>query len=206
MLVAGTRRESRGRRERQQEEEQDENERASHDSIVDLRTQIVGTVILRLGLRAGTFRDKRPTFPFRDQWREEAKIRGGRVALGRCATLISIHFANMCSLRVVLLASLVLLASAACRRDAARPVSFAQSLRCGMTRAAVTRLARARGYNDSDKSWLERTASSESKNSKELMLVDLTFRGDRLVAFREGKYEPRTKRVEYRNVDLCSGR
>jgi hypothetical protein len=119
--------------------------------------------------------------------------------------LISIQLANMYSFRVVL-ASLVLLVSAACRRDTARPVPFAQSLRCGMTRAEVTRLARARGYNDSDKSWLARSASSKSKKSKELMLVDLTFRGDRLVAFREGKYEPRMKRVEYRNVDLCSGR
>jgi hypothetical protein len=40
--------------------------------------------------------------------------------------------------------------------------------------------------------------------AKELSLVDLRFRGDRLVALTEGKYDPRTKRVEYRNVDLCN--
>jgi hypothetical protein len=111
----------------------------------------------------------------------------------------------MIKLRVVL-AAIAMLACAACHRGAARVVPFSESLRCGMTRGEVTRLARAHGYNDSDQSWLARTASSESKKSKELMLVDLTFRGDRLVAFREGKYEPRTKRVEYRNVDLCSAK
>jgi hypothetical protein len=105
-------------------------------------------------------------------------------------------------LRVVL-AACALLASAACHRDARPSLSFAQSLRCGMTRAEVTRLAREHGYNGSDESWLERAATRDSAKSKELSLVDLTFRGDRLVALREGKYDPRTKRVEHRSVDLC---
>jgi hypothetical protein len=71
-----------------------------------------------------------------------------------------------------------------------------------MTRAEVRRLAREHGYNNSDKSWLTRSAT-QSMKSKELSFVDLTFRGDRLVALREGKYDPGTKGVDYRNVDLC---
>jgi hypothetical protein len=72
-----------------------------------------------------------------------------------------------------------------------------------MTRAEVTRLAREHGYNDSDQSWLARSAGKESKKAKELSFLDLTFRRDRLVAFREGKNAPGTKRIEYRTVDLC---
>jgi hypothetical protein len=73
-----------------------------------------------------------------------------------------------------------------------------------MTRVEVTRLAREHGYDSSDQSWLTRSATRQSMKSKELSLVDLSFRGDRLVALREGAYDPRTKRVEYRNVDLCN--
>jgi hypothetical protein len=105
--------------------------------------------------------------------------------------------------RVVLAAS-ALLASVACHRDGELSLSFVQSLRCGMTRAEVTRMAREHGYDGSDKSWLTRSATNQSKKAKELSLVDLRFRGDRLVALSEGKYDPRTKRVEYRNVDLCN--
>lgn len=72
-----------------------------------------------------------------------------------------------------------------------------------MTRAEVRRLAREHDYNSSDASWLTRSSTDRSTSSKELSLIDLTFRGDRLVALREGTYDPRTKRVEYRNVDLC---
>ena len=72
-----------------------------------------------------------------------------------------------------------------------------------MTRAEVTRLAREHGYNSSDPSWLTRSAGDKSTKSKELSFLDLTFRRDRLVAYREGKYAPGTKRIEYRNVDLC---
>jgi hypothetical protein len=104
----------------------------------------------------------------------------------------------------VVLAACALLASAACHREAGRSLSFVQSLRCGMTRAEVRWLSHARGYNSSDQSWLTRSATNESMKSKELSFVDLTFRGDRLVALREGKYDPHTKRVEYRNVDLCN--
>lgn len=103
----------------------------------------------------------------------------------------------------LLLAVCTLLTSSACHREAKRPVSFVESLRCGMTRTEVTRLAREHGYNDSDQSWLARSAGNESKKAKELSFLDLTFRSDRLVAFREEKYAPGTKRVEYRNVDLC---
>lgn len=101
------------------------------------------------------------------------------------------------------LAACTLLASSACHREATHPVSFVQSLRCGMTRAEVSRLAREHGYNDSDQSWLTRSAGDKSKKSKELSFLDLTFRRDRLVAYREGEYAPGTKRVEYRNVGLC---
>jgi len=72
-----------------------------------------------------------------------------------------------------------------------------------MTRAEVRRLAHEHGYNSSDQSWLTRSATKPAQ-SKELSLLDLTFRDDRLVALREGKYDPRAKRVDYRNVDLCS--
>jgi hypothetical protein len=73
-----------------------------------------------------------------------------------------------------------------------------------MTRAEVRRLSREDGYSSADQSWLTRSANDKARKSKELSLVDLTFRGDRLVALREGRYDPRTKRVEYRDVDLCS--
>lgn len=97
----------------------------------------------------------------------------------------------------------MLLTSAACHREANRSDSFVQSLRCGMTHAEVRRLAREHGYNTSDPSWLTRSAGDQSRKSKELSFLDLTFRRERLVAFREGRYAPGTKRVEYRNVDLC---
>jgi hypothetical protein len=64
-------------------------------------------------------------------------------------------------------------------------------------------LGHEHGYDRTDKSWLARSVT-RSKKSAELSFVDLTFRDDRLVALREGKYDPRTKRVEYRNVDLCN--
>jgi hypothetical protein len=99
-----------------------------------------------------------------------------------------------------MLAVCVLLASA-CKREAARSKSFVESLRCGMTPAEVTRLARDDGYNGSDRSWLTRKMSS--MKSKELSLVDLTFRGGRLVGFKEGRYVPGTRRIEYRSVNLC---
>jgi hypothetical protein len=72
-----------------------------------------------------------------------------------------------------------------------------------MTRTEVRRLSHEHGYNSSDKAWLTRSAT-QSMKSKELSLVDLTFRGSRLVALREGKYDPRTKRVDYRYTDLCN--
>jgi len=72
-----------------------------------------------------------------------------------------------------------------------------------MTRADVTRVARERGYNASDQSWLTRSAADSSGKTKELSLVDLRFRGGRLVGLREGRYDPRTKRIEYHDVDLC---
>ncbi len=93
--------------------------------------------------------------------------------------------------------------TAACHRGAAP--SFVQSLRCGMTRAEVARMAHEHGYGDSDQSWLTRSVASQSKTSKELSLVDLRFHADRLAGLRVGTYDPRTKRVSYRDVDLCSG-
>lgn len=74
-----------------------------------------------------------------------------------------------------------------------------------MTRAEVTRLAHERGYGNSDRSWLTRSVASQSKTSKELSLVDLRFHGDLLVGLKAGTYDPRTKRVSYRDVDLCNG-
>ena len=65
-------------------------------------------------------------------------------------------------------------------------------------------MARERGYNASDQSWLTRSAANSSKKTKELSLVDLRFRDGRLVGLREGRYDPRTKRVEYQDVDLCT--
>jgi hypothetical protein len=72
-----------------------------------------------------------------------------------------------------------------------------------MTREEVTRVAHQHGYDGSDKSWLARSATTASMKSKELSLVDLRFRGGRLTGLREGRYEPRTKRVEYHDLDLC---
>ena len=77
--------------------------------------------------------------------------------------------------------------------------SFIDELACGMTKDEVTRLARAHGYDPSDPHWLTRAAKD-----KERTLVDLTFHDGRLVAVREGTYDPRTKRVVYRTVDLCA--
>ncbi len=75
------------------------------------------------------------------------------------------------------------------------------SLRCGMTKDDVTRLAHETGYNPSDASWLTRSAAV--KKSEELTLVDLTFHAGKLVAVRQGTYDPRTKTVVYRTKELC---
>lgn len=99
----------------------------------------------------------------------------------------------------------LLLAFAACHRAEERRASYVQSLRCGMSRAEVTQLAHEHGYGDSDRNWLTRMLSRQPEKSKALTLVDLTFRGGRLVAYREGTWNPRTKHVDYRTVDLCSG-
>lgn len=72
-----------------------------------------------------------------------------------------------------------------------------------MTRDEVTQLARQRGYNSSDAGWLARSTPSAEKKSKELILLDFTFRDGRLVAVKRGTYDPRTKQVAYRTIDLC---
>jgi hypothetical protein len=95
---------------------------------------------------------------------------------------------------------LLLVLLVACRREASSTASFVASLRCGMTREDVTRLARVHGYNSSDASWLTRSAG---KTSKQLTHVDLTFRQAGLVAVRQGTYDPRTKQVAYRTIELC---
>ena len=82
-----------------------------------------------------------------------------------------------------------------CRREP----SFIDSLRCGMTRDDVTRLARAHGYDPSDPNWLTRAATHD----KERILIDLTFRNGRLIAVREKTYDPRTKKVVERTIELC---
>jgi hypothetical protein len=96
-----------------------------------------------------------------------------------------------------------LLGAVGCHKETGRSDSFVQSLRCGMTRADLQQLARMHGYDNSDRGWLMRSATDRSRGSKELSLVDLTFRGGRLVAYREGRFVPRTRRIQYRNVDLC---
>jgi hypothetical protein len=82
--------------------------------------------------------------------------------------------------------------------------SFVKSLRCGMTQSEVSRLARNDGYDNSDQSWLSRAVAK--KRPKELTLLDLTFHAGRLVAVRLGSYDPRTKQVTYRSINLCSPR
>lgn len=99
---------------------------------------------------------------------------------------------------------LLLVVAAACHRQTSSTESFVKSLRCGMTRVEVSQLAREHGYSSSDASWLTRAASSKSKQSKELILLDFTFREGRLVAVRRGTYDPRTKTVAYRTIDLCA--
>ena len=110
----------------------------------------------------------------------------------------------MCSMsRPLAIAILcVILGALACRRRDEERTEFARSLRCGMTREEVTRLARKLGYDPSDAGWMSRSTSKQ----KELTLLDLTFRDGRLVALREGHYDPRTKRTEHRTVDLCRDR
>ena len=73
-----------------------------------------------------------------------------------------------------------------------------------MTRAEAARAARAQGYNDSDASWLTRTAPQAERTRKELTHVELTFHAGRLVALREGTYNPVTRRIDYRTIDLCA--
>jgi hypothetical protein len=72
-----------------------------------------------------------------------------------------------------------------------------------MTRAEAAQAARKYRYERSERSWLERSAAAGTSN--ELSLADLTFRGDRLVALRMGTYDPLTRQVRYRDVDLCVG-
>lgn len=105
-----------------------------------------------------------------------------------------------CDVKLRLL-PVLLLALASCHRGA--PPTFVASLRCGMTRAEVTRLANELGYNPSDAGWLTRSAAERASRTKELTLLDLTFRNGRLVAFRQGTYDPRTKTIVYRTKELC---
>jgi len=96
---------------------------------------------------------------------------------------------------------IAIVAMAACHRAAKSQAPFVASLRCGMTRDEVSRLAREHGYDNSDASWL--TRSVPAKKSKELTLLDFTFRQGKLIAVRQGTYDPRTKQVVYRTTDLC---
>lgn len=95
------------------------------------------------------------------------------------------------------------IATAACRK-APPSASIVDSLRCGMTPAEVSRLATRRGYNSSDPSWLTRSAKRKPETEKELL--DFTFRDGGLAAVRVGTYDPRSRRVTYRTVDLCGSR
>jgi hypothetical protein len=106
----------------------------------------------------------------------------------------------------MLLIVVTLLSSAGCQRPPDAAPSFRESLRCGMTREQVTQLAREKGYKGSDPSWLARSAASPSGNRKDLSLVDLTFHEARLVALREEHYDPRSRKIVYRTIDLCGTR
>ena len=103
-----------------------------------------------------------------------------------------------------IVAALVMIIAMACAREPEPSDAFVRALRCGMSRADVTRIARQHGYNPSDKSWMKRSTSRASSRSRQLTLVDLTFHDESLVAVREGTYDPRTKRTTYRTIDLCS--
>jgi len=94
--------------------------------------------------------------------------------------------------------ALALALGAACARK-----PFVESLSCGMTRDEVARAAKEHGYDKSFQSWLTRTASDPASKSKELELADLTFRNGRLVAVRQGTYDPRSKKISYRTINLC---
>lgn len=98
-----------------------------------------------------------------------------------------------------------ILLATGCNRTEPQKASFAGSLRCGMTREEVTALAHRLGYGDADAKWLTRESRQPSKNAKELELLDLTFHEGRLVAYRQGKYDPATRRTAYRTVTLCGG-
>ncbi len=100
----------------------------------------------------------------------------------------------------------ILISPVGCQRRPDAAQSFREALRCGMTREQVTQLAREKGYKGSDPSWLARSAASPSGNRKDLSMVDLTFRDSRLVALREEHYDPRSRRVVYRTIDLCGPR
>ncbi len=92
----------------------------------------------------------------------------------------------------------LLLFAVACHQ---RTQSFVESLRCGMTRDEVRQMAARHGYDSSDAGWFARKKSPAQK--KELSFVDLTFRNDRLVAYRVNRYDPRTRRVVGVRASLC---
>ena len=94
----------------------------------------------------------------------------------------------------------VLVTIASCR---AKDEPLVNSLRCGMTKDEVASAARNHGYNKSFPSWLTRSAADPKARSKELELADLTFRNGRLVAVRQGSYNPHTKKITYRTINLC---
>ena len=96
--------------------------------------------------------------------------------------------------------AVALIVCASCARKDERLV---KSLRCGMTREEVARAAREHGYNKSSQSWLTRSASDPASKSKTLELADLTFRDGHLVAVRQGTYDPHTKKISYRTINLC---
>lgn len=106
--------------------------------------------------------------------------------------------------RCIAALALVMLVACGRKEESSRP--FVESLRCGMTREEVASAAREHGYNKSFPSWLNRSAAGPSSKSKELRLADLTFRNGRLVAVKQGTYDPRTKQITYRTIELCPPR
>jgi hypothetical protein len=106
--------------------------------------------------------------------------------------------------RCIAALALVMLVACARKKEPARPL--VESLRCGMTREEVATAAQEHGFNKSFQSWLTRSAARPSSKSKELSLADLTFRNGRLVAVKQGSYDPRTKQITYRTIELCPSR
>ncbi len=106
--------------------------------------------------------------------------------------------------RVLLFILLATLAD--CRHDWNEAEAFASSLRCGMTRDDVLRLAGKHGVEHPDRSIYEQDDGAVTVKPGELDFVDIWFQAGEAVAVQPGNYVAFTTGMEYGPICPLCGR